>query len=255
MNIIQIITNTEETQCRQHNIVSSPQQVKLRINHNKNLKQSTKSARDCSKIASSDKFINTSDIPIFMKKHNNKNNSRLMCTTTRCSDIGPALISGISSLISGRKKTTPIISPAKCSMHHNGAVAGYAVATNQGLVRNYNEDRVSIIANIVKPMSRKEEHWPKCSYFGIYDGHGGPGCADYLRDNLHQFVIKEQSFPWNPREALIRGFENAERHFLEIAQKDGKIIDKSGSCAIVVLIIGNICYIANVGDSRAVLSG
>lgn len=32
------------------------------------------------------------------------------------------------------------------------------------------------------------EYWPKCSYFAIYDGHGGSACADFLRDNLHLFV-------------------------------------------------------------------
>lgn len=190
--------------------------------------------------------INTSDIPIFRKRNNLT--SRLTCSTNRHSEVATAKFHGESPLMSS-------ISPAKCSMRHNGVVAGYAVATNQGLVKSYNEDRVSIVSNIVKPMSRKEEKWPNCSYFGIYDGHGGSGCADYLRDNLHQFVIKEPSFPWNPREALKRGFENAEKHFLEMAQKDGKIVDKSGSCAIVILIIGNICYTANVGDSRAVLSG
>lgn len=30
--------------------------------------------------------------------------------------------------------------------------------------------------------------------------------------------------------------------------------DKSGSCILLTLIVGDECYIANVGDSRAVLS-
>ena len=34
-----------------------------------------------------------------------------------------------------------------------------------------------------------------------------------------------------------------------------EVLDKSGSCAIVILIIGDICFSANVGDSRALLSG
>lgn len=79
--------------------------------------------------------------------------------------------------------------PTKFSVKKNGMVKAYAANTNQGIVRNYNEDRVSIILNIMKPNNRGEENWPKCSFFGVYDGHGGTLCADYLRDLLHQYVI------------------------------------------------------------------
>lgn len=119
-------------------------------------------------------------------------------------------------------------------------IKAYAANTHQGTVRNYNEDRVSIILNIVKPQSYTGDYWPKCSIFGIYDGHGGSACADYLRDNLHQFVIKDSNFPNNPKEAIMRGFENAEKDYLTnyALSRGGDVLDRSGSCAIVAFIIG-----------------
>lgn len=78
---------------------------------------------------------------------------------------------------------------AKYGIRSNGCVTGYGANTNQGIFRNYNEDRVSIILNVIKPNSRKDEEWPKVSYFAIYDGHGGNKCADFLKENLHQYVI------------------------------------------------------------------
>lgn len=62
----------------------------------------------------------------------------------------------------------------KYSSKKNGIIAGYAANTNQGIIRTYNEDRVSIILNIVKPKGKEHiTKWPKCSFFAIYDGHGG----------------------------------------------------------------------------------
>lgn len=66
----------------------------------------------------------------------------------------------------------------------------YAACTNQGPVRQYNEDRVSIILNIAKPDHCTD--WKKAAYFGVFDGHGGVDCADYLRDSLHTFLVKEK---------------------------------------------------------------
>lgn len=140
------------------------------------------------------------------------------------------------------------------SIRDNGIVDGFAATTDQGIFRDYNEDRVSIILNVNKPQDRSKEVWPKCSFFAVYDGHGGSGCCDFLRDNLHQFITRSQYFPFNPKEALLHGFAQAESTFLEYA-KSLNPIDTSGSCAIVVLIVSDTCYVANLGDSRAIMSG
>ena len=75
--------------------------------------------------------------------------------------------------------------PGLCSTRRNGILRAYAANTNQGIIRDYNEDRVSIILNIMKPQNKQCDTWPKCSFFGVFDGHGGASCADFLRDNLH----------------------------------------------------------------------
>ena len=92
--------------------------------------------------------------------------------------------------LTSKNFSIPNYEQTKHSSKKNGVIKSYAANTNQGLVRNYNEDRVSIILNITKPNTKNDKIWPKCSFFGIYDGHGGVFCADFLKDNLHQFVTK-----------------------------------------------------------------
>ena len=116
--------------------------------------------------------------------------------------------------------------------------------------RDYNEDRVAIILNITKPEDRLCEVWPACSFFGVYDGHGGSICANYLMDNLHKFLFKDSNFPMNPCTAIRKSFAMAENSFLEYAKENSEL---SGSCAILTVFINDTCYIANVGDSRAFL--
>ena len=45
----------------------------------------------------------------------------------------------------------PNFEHTKYSVKENGVVKAYAANTNQGIVRDYNEDRVSIVLNIQKP--------------------------------------------------------------------------------------------------------
>jgi len=97
--------------------------------------------------------------------------------------------------------------PPRISKSKNGLIKSYAANTNQGLLRDYNEDRVSIILNVAKPENKKTlEKWPKISFFGVFDGHGGANWADFLRDNLHCLIVQEDEFPSDPKEAIRKGF-------------------------------------------------
>jgi hypothetical protein len=62
-----------------------------------------------------------------------------------------------------------------------------------------------------------------------------------LRDYLHEYIINHQSFPTDPKKAIVEGIHKVEAKFIELAKKkfikSGQI-DKSGSCAIMVMIIG-----------------
>jgi len=145
--------------------------------------------------------------------------------------------------------------PGKASKKSYGCISAYAANTNQGIVRNYNEDRVSINININQPKNYKgETPWPKASFFSVYDGHGGNKCAEFLRDNLLNLICDNTYFPNDVKSAIKFGFEQVDKKFLEQSVKNGAIIETSGSCALILLIIENKIYIANVGDSRCLIS-
>jgi hypothetical protein len=84
------------------------------------------------------------------------------------------------------------LTPIYCSNRKYSIIESYAAVTHQGLIRNYNEDSVTVVINIEKPYNKVTKYWLATSFFGLYDGHEGNTCAEYLRDNLHHAVM--QSF-------------------------------------------------------------
>lgn len=139
----------------------------------------------------------------------------------------------------------------KVSKRSYAEIASFAVISTKGNFRSYNEDRVSIVNDVKQPDNFQGSSWPKVSFFGIYDGHGGTFAANFLRDNLHKYVFDDMAASLKPHKALLNAFTKCENEIMSIAEKSN---EKSGSCALVMLVVDNRIYLANTGDSRAIMS-
>lgn len=82
-------------------------------------------------------------------------------------------------------------------------------------------------------------------YFAIFDGHGGRDAAAFAAEHLHQ-VLAEKLKTSNAVKSLKEAFNDTHKMI-----SDQKIV--GGTTAVVALFIGKKGFIANVGDSRAVL--
>ena len=116
--------------------------------------------------------------------------------------------------------------------------------TNMLLSKGYNEDEITV-TKIYFNNDRNDYSY----YFGLFDGHGGKGCSNYLKKNLHQ-NIKEFSVI-----GVKIGIDITEERFItnEAVDEKGEIKDSSGSCGIILIVKDNKCIIANIGDSRLII--
>lgn len=117
--------------------------------------------------------------------------------------------------------------------------------TNKGCVRNYNEDRISIVLNI------KTKNDEKYSYFGMFDGHAGAACSEFLKDTLHKYVIAQKNLFDDFEANISKTFKVVDELFKETALTQR---ERSGSCALTMFFNKGRVYFANVGDCRAIAS-
>ena len=160
--------------------------------------------------------------------------------------------------------------PGRISSKSFCLINSYAANTNQGIDRNYNDDRVKIIINMNRPSNYiRKASWPLISFFGIFDGHNGDHCAEFLRQNLLQYIYTNPNFPKNVEKSIKEAFLKADEDYLKNYSliKDKNIINAninsnsnldyynhSGSCGLILIIVDTKIYIANVGDSRCIMS-
>lgn len=102
---------------------------------------------------------------------------------------------------------------------------------------------------VVSEFKKLEGH--ELGLFAIFDGHLGHDVAKYLQTNLFDNILKEKDF-WTDTENAIR---NAYRSTDAVILQQSLKLGKGGSTAVTgILIDGKKLVVANVGDSRAVMS-
>ncbi|CAM8946800.1 unnamed protein product [Rhodiola kirilowii] len=98
---------------------------------------------------------------------------------------------------------------------------------------------------------------PYGTFVGVYDGHGGPETSRFINNHLFQhlkrFAAEQQSMSV---EVIQKAYQATEDGFLSVVTKQWPLnpqIAAVGSCCLVGVICDGTLYIANLGDSRAVL--
>lgn len=94
---------------------------------------------------------------------------------------------------------------------------------------------------------------PNIHFFGVFDGHGqfGTQCSNFVKDRVVEILADDPALLDDPVKAYNSAFlaTNSELH--NQADIDDSM---SGTTAITVLVVGHTLFVANVGDSRAIIA-
>ena len=123
--------------------------------------------------------------------------------------------------------------------------------------RDSNEDQHIGVLNI----NNKDNSINQVNFIGVFDGHGGKMVSKYLKDNIPKYILKKTDINiYQQKSAVTSGF------FLKLFDKiqDQLIKDhpiavkRCGSTSLCGVMYKdkmnrNMIWLANIGDSRAVL--
>nr|CAB3256052.1 integrin-linked kinase-associated serine/threonine phosphatase 2C-like [Phallusia mammillata] len=98
----------------------------------------------------------------------------------------------------------------------------------------------------------------RVAYFAVFDGHGGSKaskhCAERLHVHLSQKIPKSDvsNFDKEMKRQVLDSFKSIDEEFLKEASTK-KPVWKDGTTVCCVLVLDDTLYIANLGDSKAIL--
>ncbi|XP_057459358.1 probable protein phosphatase 2C 27 isoform X1 [Actinidia eriantha] len=90
------------------------------------------------------------------------------------------------------------------------------------------------------------------SFYGVFDGHGGKGAAQFVCDHLPRVIVEDADFPLELEKVVARSFMETDAAFAKSCSLESAL--SSGTTALTAMIFGRSLLVANAGDCRAVLS-
>ncbi|XP_020242329.1 probable protein phosphatase 2C 27 isoform X2 [Asparagus officinalis] len=118
--------------------------------------------------------------------------------------------------------------------------------------RDCMEDTHVCISDLAEKFSCHSSSEEVVSFFGVFDGHGGKGAANFVRDNLPRLIVEDADFPLKLEKVVTRSFVQTDVQFAESCSLESTL--SSGTTALTAMIFGRSLLVANAGDCRAVLS-
>ncbi|XP_072983720.1 probable protein phosphatase 2C 2 [Typha latifolia] len=97
------------------------------------------------------------------------------------------------------------------------------------------------------------------AFYGVFDGHGGPDAAAYMKRHAIRLFFEDAEFPQASQadDIFMASLEISIRRAFLLADKaladDGTVSSSSGTTALTALVFGRNLLVANAGDCRAVL--
>lgn len=95
------------------------------------------------------------------------------------------------------------------------------------------------------------------TFVGVYDGHGGPEAAKYIKENLlahlTRFALGNGGMSTDVLQMAFNATEEGFESLVVQAWPTKPQIAAVGSCCLVGVICDGTLYIANLGDSRAIM--
>ncbi|KAK6942221.1 PPM-type phosphatase-like domain [Dillenia turbinata] len=118
--------------------------------------------------------------------------------------------------------------------------------------RPFMEDTHICIADLAKKFGCNLLNEEAVSFYGVFDGHGGKGAANFVRDHLPRVIVEDADFPLELEKVVTRSFVETDSAFAKSCSVESAL--SSGTTALTAMIFGRSLLVANAGDCRAVLS-